>query len=128
MEIPQLNAYCVFNYSDKPITIEIYKAAENPVIDKSMLSRQATYNLQPGDRRCRDWKNIDKNNRKKQWGWKAYTRSGSKLGEGFFPIGGVIEFSEYDKFEIKYLGKPWEYKKSPWNWPDTEIPWKTYKH
>ena len=135
METIQLSAYCVYNWSNnEPITIKIYKAAENPVTNSKTYGIKATYKLQPrGGKRCRNWKDIDKNNRKKQWAWKAYTQSGSyKLGEGFFPIGGTIVFGGYDenaraKFELNYDGKPWKYHESPWNWPRSIKPWKTYR-
>ena len=95
MGTARLSAYCIYNWSsDRSITIKLYAVAKNPVTNKKKYGRQATYKLKPnGGYACRHWTDIDKNNRKKQWGWEAYTQSGSKLGEGFFPIGGTITFA-----------------------------------
>jgi len=142
MGITQLSAYCVYNWSkDKSITIKILA-----VKNGETRGIKASHDLPPsGGKRCWNWKEIDKNNREKQWAWKAYIQSsgiqlgggilpigGEKLGEGYFPIGGTIHFegevggTVFEGFNIYYDGKPWEYWKSPWNWPPGERPWKTY--
>jgi len=130
----KIGAYCAYNHSnDEPITIKVFSIKK----DKKLFPR-ATYRLQPkGDKVCRNWKSIDKNNRKKEWFWRAYNGDKrtiniwtDRIGEGYFPIGGAILFMGYDedaraKFDIYYDGKPWEYEKSPWN--HRSRPWKTNK-
>ena len=132
MTTTRLSAYCFHNWSkNENIIIQIYadKTAKWAGFDK------ATYKLSPkGGKSCRNWKIIDKNNRKKQWRWVAYTKNyNRKLGEGRFPIGGAVYFSGYDedgyaKFSIYFGPDPksmpaWEYWKSPWN--HKSPPWET---
>jgi len=125
MGITQLSAYCFYNHSKtKKITIRTFS-----ITKKGNLIPKATYKLRPGgSSRCRNWKDIDKKNRKKEWYWKAYSgfkavipwytlSERKRFGEGYFPIGGAVYFSGWykGKFGISYDGKEWEYRKPPWN-------------
>jgi len=125
MEIIQLSAYCFYNHSNEKIRINIFSGKTT----KFFGFDKAYYWLSPkGGKSCRNWKKIDKNNRKKEWYFTAYTKSFKRLGEGYFPIGGAIYFSGWykDEFSISYDGKEWEYWKKPWK--HKKQPWKTYKH
>ena len=139
MGITKLSAYCVYNYSnEEKINLQIYSSKKKSEIG-GLFNRKANYDLSPrGGKRCRNWKDFDKNNRKKQWycvafkgNWKLRHRyADSLLGEGYFPIGGAIVFAGYDenakaKLEIYYDSKPWKWNKSPWN--HKSQPWKTFK-
>jgi len=138
METIQLNAYCFYNYSkDKTITIYTYPSKKKSQ-KSAFYYKKAQHELKPGgSKRCRNWKTIDKKDRKKTWYWVAYEGGqkfirikplSKKLGEGYFPIGGAVYYSGWykDEFSISYDGKEWEYWKSPWK--HKEQPWKTYKH
>ena len=138
METARLSAYCVYNWSEnEKITIVVFPSKLEWYHPFSIHS-EAVHRLEPGgSRRCKNWKTIDKKNRKRKWYWIAYkgtkrikSRFDKKLGKGYFPIGGTITFAGYDKsdkaqFKIKYDGKPWRHWESPWNY---ELPpWQTYK-
>jgi len=125
METLRLDAYCFYNHSDnQTITIHTYKSKRWSKFAPNVNS-EAIYELKPGSsKRCRNWKDIDKKNRTKEWYWTAYkgdkkriTPFTKKLGEGYFPIGGAVYYSGWykDAFGISYDGKEWEYWKSPWN-------------
>jgi len=139
--ITRLSAYCFYNYSkDKTITIYVFKTktdktlsivghasliALNPMtaLIPGYFGSKAKYVLKPGSKRCRNWKNIDKKNQKRQWYWVAFKGTGRKhigassMAQGLFPIGGAVYYSGWykDEFSISYGGKEWEYWKSPWN-------------
>jgi len=81
--------------------------------------------LKPGgSSRCRNWKDIDKKNRTKEWYWVAHKghvsswalKPSKQLEKGYFPIGGAVYFSGWykDEFGISYDGKEWEWWKKPW--------------
>jgi len=138
MGIIRLNAYCFYNHSnDETITVMLYTSKGKSEI-APIFNRKAHYVLSPkGNKACRNWRSVDKKDRKKEWYWEAF-KGGKKvrfiwtktLGEGYFPIGGSVLFMGYDangraKFDIYYDGKPWEYTKPPWN--HRSRPWKTNK-
>ena len=134
----RLSAYCVYNWSSKErIIIQIYSGIAGFEL-ASDFNRRANYVLSPGGgKACWNWKDIDKNNRKKEWYWVAYdpgrktiNKRAGIVGKGYFPIGGTITFAGYDsnykaKFRINYGGKTWRYWESPWN--HKSQPWKTFK-
>ena len=132
MKTTRLSAYCFYNYSkNKTIYVYTYESKQ-PLRPKTLSPYKARHELSPKDGKgCWNWKSIDKNDQKKLWYWVAYSKSLRKLGQGYFPIGGAVYYSGWTTrkgmFEIYYNGKPWEYWKSPWNWPQSEKPWKTYK-
>jgi len=89
------------------------------------------YDLSPKGKGCWNWKEIDKKNPKKEWYWVAYTKSFKELGEGYFPIksavhlDGEVGTTVFKGFNIYVDGKPWKWRKPPWN--HKSKPWKTYK-
>jgi len=135
--ITQLSAYCFYNNSkDKTISLFVF-SKKLALKHGGFLAKRALYNIKPGQKYCRNWKDIDKKNRAKEWYWVAYkgsskgriiTLSTKRLGEGYFPIGGAVYFSGWykDAFSISYDGKEWEYWKSPWK--HKKQPWKTHKN
>ena len=122
MGVTRLSAYCVYNYSNEKIYVNIYKKWPG------MFSRtQAYYELKPDGKKCWNWREIDRKNRKREYYWIA--SSNRNLGKGYFPIGGAIVFEGYErgkaKFNIYYDSKLWKYKESPWN--HKKQPWETYR-
>ena len=128
MTIIRLSAYCTYNKSNEKIYINIYKKRPG------MFTRtQAYHTLNPGGKKCWNWKEIDKKNRKREYYWIASSKR--QLGEGYFPIGSAIVFKGYDTsgraiFNIHFGPNPksmplWNYRESPWN--HRSQPWKTYK-
>jgi len=141
MGMIRLSAYCFYNWSeDEKMTIMVFPSKLEWYHPFGFYA-EAKHRLEPGGSKgCWNWKEIDKKNRKKQWYWIAYkgtklikSRFDKKLGEGYFPIGGTIHFegevggTVFEGFNIYYDGKPWKYWESPWNWPQGERPWQTYK-
>jgi len=128
----RLSAYCFYNWSKStPITVVIHANKIESQYFHIIAVSKAFYKLSPGGgKACRNWKNIDKTDRKKEWYWHATNIHGYKLGSGYFPIGGVVVFAGYDendraKFKINYDGKPWKYWESPWK--HESLPWETSK-
>ena len=77
MGVTPLNAYCTRNRSDETITMFIYPSKKKSQI-APLFHKKAEYVLRPGASACRNWKDVDKNNRNKEWYWVAH-KGGKKI-------------------------------------------------
>ena len=145
--INQLNAYCIYNRSKNDnFRIAIFSKRPKWLSHGKLSTRnhEAEYNIKPGKKACRNWKNMG-GKRTKLWWWVMLSNKKRILPvpwgvpivyyltvtSGQFPIGGAIVFDGYDtsnkpKINIHFgpnsTSMPfWQYKQAPWYL--TKKPW-----
>ena len=141
MGINQLNAYCIYNRSKKDkFRIAIFNKRPKWSSYGKLLTQnhKAEYNIKPGKKTCRNWKNIG-GKRTKIWWWIILSSEKKiiptswgmpivyrkTIASGQFPIGSAIVFHGYDasnkpKINIHFGPNPasmppWQYKQAPWH-------------